>query len=298
MTDREALERAGKRDYAEVWDELEDASGQFADVRPRKDRQLNLRVDADLLAALRTASAQAGEGYHSFARRLVEEGVARALEAEPAEPSAAAKPATPSRRPFQVKEVLLVLLSQPGASDQDNEPIVGKTRLQKLLFLAAQHLKGEVAARFEAYSYGPFEEEVEPDLEFLASEGLVEWEGRGPEIPQIEGESERGAKILDWVRSRGETKPRPIESYRLTQLGLEWVRRFFASDAFGSAEAKKRLADECQRLKERFGRVPLDDLVEFVYAEFPEFTKQSKIRHEVAERRARKAARSHGTQTR
>ncbi len=297
MTDKQVLERAGERDYAEVWDDLEDVSAQFADVRPKKDRQLNLRVDADLLAALRMASAQAGEGYHSFARRLIEEGLARALEGEPAEPSSAAT-AAPSRRPFQVKEVLLVLLSQPGASDQENEPVVGKTRLQKLLFLAAQHLKGEVAARFEAYSYGPFEEEIEPDLEFLASEGLVEWEGRGPEIPQIGDESERGARILDWVRSRAETKPRPTESYRLTQLGLEWVRRFFASDAFGSADAKKRLAEECQRLKEQFGRVPLDDLVDFVYAEFPEFTRQSKIRHEVAERRALKLARQGGEQGR
>lgn len=293
MTDREALERAGERDYAQVWDDLEDVSAQFADVHRKKDRQLNLRVDAELLAALRTASAQAGEGYHSFARRLIEEGVGRALEAAPAQSSPAATSAISSRRPFQVKEVLLVLLSRPGATDQENEPIEGKTRLQKLLFLAAQHLKGEVAARFEAYSYGPFEEEIEPDLEFLASEGLVEWEGRGPDVPQIGNEAERGARILDWVRSRAETKPR-IESYRLTQLGLEWVRRFFASDAFGSAEAKQRLAEECQRLKEQFGRVPLDDLVEFVYAEFPEFTKQSKIRHEVAERRARKLARQHG----
>ena len=297
MTDRQALEETGERDYAEVWDELEDVSAQFADVRPKKDRQLNLRVDADLLAALRAASAQAGEGYHSFARRLIEEGVARALEAEPAEPSPVVR-ATASRRPFQVKEVLLVLLSQPGAGDQDNEPIVGKTRLQKLLFLAAQHLKGEVAARFEAYSYGPFEEEIEPDLEFLASEGLVEWEGRGPEIPQIGDESERGARILDWVRGRADNKPRPMESYRLTQLGLEWVRRFFESDAFGSAEAKRQLADECQRLKGQFGRVPLDDLVEFVYAEYPEFTGQSKIRHEVAERRARKLAEQSGGQAR
>ena len=114
-----------------------------------------------------------------------------------------------------MKEALLVLLSQPGASDQENEPIVVKARLQRLLFLTAQHLKGEVAARFEAYSYGPFEEEIEPDLELLASEGLVEWEGRAPEIPQIADESERGAKILDWVRSRAETKPRPISAQPL-----------------------------------------------------------------------------------
>lgn len=290
MTDKRALEQADARDYAEAWDELEDVSSEFADVRPKKDRQLNLRVDSQLLAALRTASARSGEGYHSFARRLIEEGLARALEPEPGESKPDATE-TPNLRPFRVKELLLVLLGQPGPTSQLNEPIVGKTRLQKLLFLAAQHLKGDVAARFEAYSYGPFEEAIEPDLEFLASEGLVEWEGRGPEIPQLQDESERGARIVDWVRSRAEAAPRPVESYRLTQLGLEWVRRFFASDAFGSPEAKQRLADECRRLKEEFARVPLDELVDFVYAEFPEFTKGSRIRHQVAERRERRLGR-------
>ncbi len=55
--------------------------------------------------------------------------------------------------------------------------------------------------------------------------------------------------------------------------------------------AKQRLADECRRLKEQFGRVPLDELVDFVYAEFPEFTKESRIRHQVAERRERRLGR-------
>jgi predicted DNA binding CopG/RHH family protein len=281
--DKNSVGTGAEEDVAEVWDALEDASAEFADVRRRKDRQLNLRVDDDLLTSLREAASQSGEGYHTFARRLVEEGIARTL----AQANAAEDPA-----PLRMKEVMLVLLGAGGSSAEPSESIAGRTRLQKLLFLAAQHLQPHVSARFEAYDFGPFDEAIQSDVEFLAEQGLINATGRET-LPEVKAhDPERGPRILEWVRQRNsEVSDAAIDEYRLTHAGMEWVRRFLASDHWGDPEVKRRLFEECRTLRDRFGRVPLEELVDYVYAEYPNFTAQSKIRHQVAERLARKAER-------
>jgi len=279
MTDEITLHNADSVDVTDLWDDLEDRTSEFSSIS-RKDRQLNLRVDEALLAAIREVATVRGEGYHTYARRLIEEGVAREL-------AQASDPRLPSDRPFRMKEVILVLL---GATDPDaaNEAmLVGRTRLQKMLFLAAQHLKPQVAARFEAYSYGPFDESVESDVEFLASEGLVEASGYESITQLPEDDADRGRLVLDWIRTRNEaaaSSQDEIETYRLTRAGMEWVRRFLASEEFGTSDAKQQLWAECIKLKATFGRVPQRELVDYVYANFPEFTKNSKIRDQVAAR--------------
>jgi uncharacterized protein YwgA len=184
---------------------------------------------------------------------------------------------------------MLVFVGADGASGEVNEPIDGKMRLQKLLFLLAQHLRPAVASRFEAHNFGPFDEAVSVDLQFLAGEGLIEPAAGASEIEILQPGSDRGERILEWIRSRTDTGgERKLESYRLTQRGLQWVERFFASDEFGSADAKRQLATEAARMKHLYGRMPLEELVEYVYEEYPEFTARSKIKHQVAERAARK----------
>lgn len=286
------LQALSDQDHADDWDTMEDVSEQFADIRPRKDRQLNLRVDSGLLDALRVAASRRSVGYHSLARTLIEEGLARdAYEGLADEVTTGTRPG----RPFRMKELILLLLGAPGANDPENEAIEGRTRLQKLLFLTAQHLQPHVAARFEAYDYGPFEETVAPDIEFLADEGLVEMPGAEFGRPSTAtSEAEHGEALLAWVQARhapDAQRQRPTESYRLTQQGLAWVHQFVASGGAGDPEALAALQEEVANLKKRFGGVPLNELVDFVYSEFPQFTEHSRIRHKVAERRSRQGTR-------
>lgn len=278
----------GEQDHAADWDALEDVTADFTDLRPRKDRQLNLRVDQELLDTLRALAARRGIGYHSLARDLIDEGLARAAyEHEVHQPANSTQ-----GRPFRMKEVILLLLGAPGASGRENEAIVGRTRLQKLLFLTAQHLQPHIAARFEAYDYGPFEESVAPDIEFLADEGLVQMPGHGATgTSAAAGDAEYGKGLLAWVHARHGPEPdqeRPTERYRLTQQGMDWVRRFVASGGAGNPEALMALQQQVAALKQQYGKTPLSELVELVYAEYPEFTEHSKISHQVAERRARR----------
>lgn len=283
--DESKLQVLGEQDHTDDWDALEDVSAQFANLRPRKDRQLNLRVDEDLLASLRAIAARRGVGYHSLARDLIEEGLARATYEEEV-----TRPEVPHPgRPFRMKEVILLLLGARGPGGRENEAIEGRTRLQKLLFLTAQHLQPGIAARFEAYDYGPFEESVPSDIEFLAGEGLVEMPGRTEPADPTTSNAQYGKDLLAWVRARHtpeDDKSRPVESYRLTQEGMRWVQRFVASGGAGDPQALVTLQQEVEALKRQYGRVPLSELVEHVYVTYPEFAEHSLIRHQVAERRA------------
>ena len=98
-----------------------------------------------------------------------------------------------------------------------------------------------MAARFEAYSYGPFEESIETDVDFLSSEGLIEATGRQT-LPEVRTyDPERGKRIVEWVRSRGlAPDDSSVEEYRLTRAGMEWVQRFLASDQYGDPDVKKK----------------------------------------------------------
>jgi hypothetical protein len=263
-------------DLAETWESLPLADIPIEVDRNRKDRQLNLRVSSTLLSALRSAAVARNESYHSLARAFVEQGVARELQ----------EVRSDTARPFSTKEATLVLLAAPGASHQPNEEIAGRTRLQKLLFLLAQHLKPDVAARFEAYNYGPFEENLNSDIEFLESEGLIEG-GGGGEINPAPPSPERGARLLQWVEERSGPPRDVVDSYRLTKTGMDWVARFLSTDKSGDTQAKQRLFEESSRLKAQFGSSGLDALIDHVYAEYPEYAEKSRIREQVAERRQR-----------
>jgi hypothetical protein len=273
---RESTRGVGERDVSGEWDSYEDVSHEFAQVERRKDRQLNLRVDQGLLAELRRIAAKKGMPYHTVARSYIEEGLARDL--------ARQEDQVTTERPFSMKEAILVLLGAPGSTD--HEEITGRTRLQKLLFLMAQHLQPRIATRFEAYNFGPFDEFVSQDVEFLREEGLVE----GPQLSTSFGNAEeRGQALLSWVQARTAEPGSEVDSYRLTAQGLEWVKRFLSSDRFGDPETKSSLWAESQELKRRFGRVPLEELVDYVYSEYPDFTAKSQIRDQVAARTARKS---------
>jgi uncharacterized protein YwgA len=258
---------------ADSWDSLPATDSPVDVDRTRKDRQLNLRVSADLLSTLRSVAATRNESYHSLARAFIEQGLVRS-----------ATPTTKEIRPFSTKEATLVLLAAPGASRQPNEEISGRTRLQKLLFLLTQHLKPDVQARFEGHHFGPFEENLSQDIEFLESEGLIEAAGHGPVTP-LPPSRDRGARLVEWVESRSGPANDLVESYRLTKRGMDWVSRFLSDREYGDPEAKTRLLEESARLKEQYGRSSLDSLIDYVYNEYPEYAEKSKIREQVAERR-------------
>jgi uncharacterized protein YwgA len=138
---------------------------------------------------------------------------------------------------------MLLYAPSPSAPKPGSRGIIGKTRLQKEVFLAQKSLQDNHIKRkygFMPYRYGPFSRQLYFDINLLQSQGLVE------EKTDL-GES-------------GFTR-----EYRLTAAGIREVESMIQNVEF------KKIYDIVREIKRKYNETPLVDLVEFTHREFPEF---------------------------
>ena len=186
------------------------------------------------------------------------------------------------------RDLLLLLLD--GGKAAENQGLGGITRLQKLLFLLEreEHVlpKGDDFA-FEPYKAGPYSPRLYDDLEFLENLGLIE------KKVAAEGTEEEAAEVAfsfeDLIEPESERDdpsgpaPDAYEEYRyiLTDEGLQKVRQFV------TAKDYKPLVDSISRIKARYRRYSLQDLLYYVYTKYPDMTTESEIKEKVLRRRRR-----------
>ena len=85
------------------------------------------------------------------------------------------------KRELGGKDLLLAFLFSPGIQESINEPIVGRTKLTKMMFLFEKQIypkffKDEISIslpNFEPYYFGPFSRELFEDLAFFESIGMI-----------------------------------------------------------------------------------------------------------------------------
>lgn len=135
----------------------------------------------------------------------------------------------------------------------DGEPIDGRTRLQKMVFVLQQKLNESNGLRedqqyeFFAYDYGPFSKELAEAVDDLIESGLLDEE-------DIEYDDEGNVKYL----------------YELRQEGRDTVESELETDEYQS------LFEEARRVKRRFNEeLSLPDVIDEVYAEYPEYAENS-----------------------
>ncbi len=179
-------------------------------------------------------------------------------------------------------QLLLMLLAAKGYRGEDAEAIQGTTRLQKLLFLvereASLKAKEGTDFKFEAWKYGPVSKELYDDLEKLENLGLLESEPvSAPSSPEID---EYGLSFDDLMgdeesqaRENSEEK-----TYRLSEKGIEWVRKNLTD------KSRAQAFDKIRRIKEKYGALSLQDLLHYVYTKFPDMTTASEIKARVLRR--------------
>ncbi len=135
---------------------------------------------------------------------------------------------------------MLLMLLAGGEKRRYNEPVAGKTKLVKEIFLLDRARK-EIAPRYEftAYDYGPFSPEILRDLDELKDRGLVQAEpGYGSEVYSL---TERGVGVARILWSREDPKT---------------VAKIFD-------------------IKVRFNKMPLSQLLSYVYGLYPRFAEKS-----------------------
>ncbi|MFC7070625.1 DUF4065 domain-containing protein [Halobaculum lipolyticum] len=125
--------------------------------------------------------------------------------------------------------------------------IHGVTRLQKLLFLIEQETEffqqyGEaVAFEFAPYKMGPFSEHVYEEIEFLDALGAITTDSTGD-------------RRLFTLTPKGEKIAAEVES-----------------------QLEPPYREELRELVDAYGELPLTELLEYVYSEYPTYTTESEI---------------------
>ncbi len=184
------------------------------------------------------------------------------------------------------KDVLLLLLYSPGRSGQPNEPIIGRTRLVKMLFLfqkeAMPHFRrGTMIAEdcfyeFFPWDFGPFSREVYDDINFFTLRGFI-----AASDVQEETIPESAAEWEEWLScSRADSSAESIsDEYKEVSFQLTEKGQRFAADLFASlSSAQKKLLHE---FKKRTVAVPLKALLRYVYQTYEDMTSKSTIKEQV-----------------
>jgi hypothetical protein len=167
-------------------------------------------------------------------------------------------------------DLVLLMLWAPTRSSRLDKQVPGITRLEKLLFLLDREADAQkyvdAPFTFRPYDFGPYSKEVYEAVEVLEAAGLVDedlvYSGDG--VDTIESHI---AGIQD--------EPEGAERrFRLTEAG-EDVAQLLAR------QAPQELIDKLSEIKNRYGGLPLRNLIHYVYSRYPAFAERSKIRDEV-----------------
>lgn len=228
--------------------------------------QLNLKVDQDQLDALKQRARDLGRPYHALGRQYVEAAMEREEKELGIDASSHPRPS--------MRDLMVLLLHAPGS--RGAEAIHGMTRLQKLLFVIEQ--KVTAGQHFYAYNYGPFDEAVHDAVSALRLAGFLGDSIRLRAAPPTFEEMMQTATERSGPRDTGVP-----EVFELNAEGHEAAERLRRA-----SRAYEALFDRIGEIRQEWDTPNIDDLVDRVYAEWPEYTEKSLIRHEVAERASRR----------
>jgi uncharacterized protein YwgA len=203
------------------------------------------------------------------------------------------------------RELLLLLVGLENGSDTG---LGGLTRIQKLLYLLQEeeHIKpGQDGFNFEAYKAGPYSPRIYDDLEFLENLNYIRRaEAAGSESYEImagdiiktspeASDFEKAEVDLTFDQlmgpedvmapERDEIAP-TADSYEearfyLTEDGKKKVEKLLANKEY------KPFVDGIRKVKSRFAKYSLNDLLYYVYTRHPEMTTESEIKEKVLRRR-------------
>ena len=183
------------------------------------------------------------------------------------------------------KDILLLLLYSPGKTGKFNEPVVGKTRLIKMLFLfkkeALQHfcqgteISVENFYEFFPWNFGPFSSQVYDDLMFFILRGFIESSAAHQDsLPESEEEWEKWLDESGTSEIPQEIDPYEEETFALTEMGMRFTKQIYDS----LSQSQQKLLKE---FKARLSVAPLRAILRYVYKTYPKEIANSTIKEEI-----------------
>lgn len=183
------------------------------------------------------------------------------------------------------RDILLLLLYSPGIHDKPNEPISGRTRLVKMLFLFREEVLPEFRRgveitdfyEFFAWSYGPFSRQVYDDLQFFTLRGFIRSTDASEDtLPESLAEWDL------WLSgSAGNSDDQgDVVDYREEQFSLTDDRGVpFTSELFAQLSGSQQ--STLRHFKKQMLQAPLRSILKYVYEKYPEKTDKSTIKEQV-----------------
>jgi len=180
------------------------------------------------------------------------------------------------------RDILLLLLYSPGIHADPNEPIVGRTRLVKMLFLFREEVlpvfrKGTEISKqnfyeFFPWNFGPFSRQIYDDLTFFTLRGFIEPADTTEDtLPESAAEWEKWLSSSQTVFSEDELLDYEEQMFRLTRKGVEFTTQLYNSL---TGTQRKLLRD----FKKRLSLAPLRAILKYVYENYPDQIEKSQIK--------------------
>lgn len=183
------------------------------------------------------------------------------------------------------RDLLLLLLGLGSTGDVSDE-VGGITRLQKYLYLLEkeeQLVPAGEGFEFTPYKAGPYSSRLYDDLEFLENLGLISRKVSAEATEEEASEVELAFQDLIEPDHLERNKPEAdaLEEYKFrpTPEGIQKIRSLLESGRY------EPVADKIKRIKSKYGRYSLSDLLYHVYTKYPEMTTESEIKEMVLRRR-------------
>lgn len=181
------------------------------------------------------------------------------------------------------KQLLLYMLYL-GFDNQENVPIDGTTRIQKMFFIFEKEIlpclknKTYDSPAFFAYNYGPYSKDISENIRFFHNIKFIDETVLDYDKPQKAVEEEiydESDWLFDDINSVNENESIKEYSYFLTQIGLKYVKENLLN--LYDSEDKKLL----QQFKKKICSMPLSGIIDYVYHKYEDMTEKSLIRDKV-----------------
>jgi len=209
------------------------------------------------------------------------------------------------------KLTILLLLAAPSLNKKTTQPILGTTRMQKLVFLVSEksHLALKDSTHFsfdfnyEPEKFGPADLDLYQDLEFLRTMRLITWDnGETVELSQeppidtmmvpsstkipallpeeieeneLSFEYLMGVDPLELLVADAETEGE--RQYMITGKGLALLEKLRSSSVGRQKEQSDNLENACKEVRQEYNDWPLRRLLKYVYDNYSHLTTKSTI---------------------
>ena len=183
------------------------------------------------------------------------------------------------------KDVLLLMLYSPGRGESPNEPVAGRTRLTKMLYLFKKEalkdfrkgtkINEENFYEFFPWNFGPFSRDVYDDLTFFELRGFVQ-----KDAAEVETYPEAAAEWDKWLDlSRSDSDDDMLSEYDEAEFSLTPKGLDFAESLYQSLSVDQK--NILKSFKSKLIGSPLRAILQYVYSTYPESTAKSQIKEQV-----------------